>query len=252
MFLWLGGILLFTMAMSGEVRKSILGILKSFIKPIILVSVFGLFIVVAGLAIVAVTFGSAVGLWEIWPVISVVIWGATSGMGILLNYDKFLRKDGEFRRAAAVVTPATVLVAFTDIAILPFWWEFGLMPVLALLSIIAVYAASKVGYQQVFHVAVSLLAAYAIAIVSLAIKSIINDPTTWKALAQAALLPVWLTVGALPYMRHALLGPFRALAIFVSVSQQNDKVNRLRTGLATHRRFCQALCQAWCCLGRGE
>ena len=137
--------------------------------------------------------------------ISVVIWGFTSGMGILLNYDKFLRGEGEFRRAAAVVTPATVLVALTSIAILPFWWEIGLLPVLAVLSIIAVYCAGKVDYQQVSHVVVSLLVAYTIAIVSLAVKDVITDLTTWKALAQAALLPIWLTVGTLPYMRCQVL-----------------------------------------------
>lgn len=205
MFLWLGGILLFTMAKSGGVRKSILRLLKSFIRPVILGPVLGLFIVVAGLAIAAVTFGRTVGLWEIWPVISVVIWGVTSGMGILLNYDKFLRREGEFRRATAVVTPATVLVAFTSIAILPFWWEIGLLPVLAVLSIIAVYCAGKVDHLQVSHVSVSLLAAYTIAIVSLAIKNIITDPTTWTAVSQAALLPIWLTVGTLPYMRCLVL-----------------------------------------------
>ncbi len=205
MLLWLGVILLSTVAGSGGVRKSVLLLLKLFIKPIILVPVFGLFIIVAALAIVAVSFGNAVGLWVIWPVISVVIWGATSGMGILLNYDKFLQKDGEFRRAAAVVTPATVLVAVTNIAILPIWWEIGLLPVLAMLSVIAVYCTSKVGYKQVSHVVVSLLAAYTIAIVSLAIKNIITEPTTWKALAQAALLPIWLTVGTLPYMRCLVL-----------------------------------------------
>ena len=200
MFLWFGGILLFTMAKSGGVRKSTIRLVQSFIRPVILGPVFGLFIVVAGLAIAAVTFGRVVGFWEIWPVISVVIWGVTSGTGILLNYNKFLQKDGEFRRAAAVVTPATVLVAFTNIAILPFWWEIGLLPVLAMLSIIGAYYASKVGYQQVSHVAVSLLAVYSIAIVSLAIQNIITDLTAWKALAQAALLPIWLTVGTLPYM----------------------------------------------------
>ena len=38
----------------------------------------------------------------------------------------------------------------------------------------------------------------------LAIKNIIVDPTTWKALVQAALLPIWLTIGALPYMRFLM------------------------------------------------
>ena len=36
MFLWLGGILLFTMAKSGGVRTSVLRLLESFIKPVIL------------------------------------------------------------------------------------------------------------------------------------------------------------------------------------------------------------------------
>lgn len=104
-----------------------------------------------------------------------------------------------------MVTPATVLVALTSIAILPFWWEIGLLPVLAALSIIAVYCAGKADYQQVSYVAVRLLALYTIAIVSLAVKDVITEFTTWKALAQAALLPIWLTVGVLPYIRCLVL-----------------------------------------------
>ena len=48
MFLWLGGILLFIMAKSGDVRISVLHLLESFIKPVLLGPVLGLFIVVAG------------------------------------------------------------------------------------------------------------------------------------------------------------------------------------------------------------
>lgn len=48
MFLWLGVILLFAMAKSGGARSSILSLLESFIKPVILGPVLGLFIVVAG------------------------------------------------------------------------------------------------------------------------------------------------------------------------------------------------------------
>ena len=76
---------------------------------------------------------------------------------------------------------------------------------LAVLSIIAVYCAGKVDCQQVSYVAVSLLATYTIAIVSLAVKDVITDLATWKALAQAVLLPIWLTVGTLPYMRCLVL-----------------------------------------------
>ena len=199
--LWVGGFVIWAIVTSEAVRESIRHLLSSFIRPILLVPILGLFIIVTGLAAVAVTFGRTVGLWEICPVVSVAVWGVTSGVGILLNYGNFLQKEGEFRRAAKVLTPAWFITTLMNIATLPIWWEIGLVPVLAILWIIDVYYASRIGYQQVSRVARTLLAVSTIALVSLAIKNIIVDPTTWKALAQGALLPIWLTIGALPYIR---------------------------------------------------
>ena len=78
-FLWLGGFVIWAFVKSGAVRESIRHLLNSFIRPIVLVPILGLFIVATGLAAVAVTFGRIVGLWEILPVISVAVWGVTSG-----------------------------------------------------------------------------------------------------------------------------------------------------------------------------
>ena len=89
--------------------------------------------------------------------VSVAVWALTSGVGILLNYEDFLQKEGEFRRAAKVLTTAWLITTLLNIAILPIWWEIGLVLVLAILGIIDVYYASRIGYQQVSRVARTLL-----------------------------------------------------------------------------------------------
>ena len=199
--LWFGALLIFAIATSIAVRSSLLSLLKILLQRTLLMSVMGLFLVAAFLTIAAVCLGRIAGLWETLPVITVSIWSLSSGVRLLMNFDNFLEKDGEFKRACAVLTPATIIAALTNIAILSLWWEIVLLPLLGVLSFIF---ASYDSTSRSHNVAKTTLGFYTVVIVSLAIKNIVEDPTTWKVLAQAALLPIWLTIGTLPYIRFLI------------------------------------------------
>ena len=203
--LWFGALLIYALAASSGVRESCLGLLKVLVHRAILMPLVGLLFVVIALATVAVYLGRIAGLWETLPVITVSVWTVSSGVRLLMNFGNFLEKDGEFKRASAVLTPATLIAALTNIAILSIWWEVTILPLLGILSFLFAYYDSKDRDHQLYNAAKTALVLYTLIIVSLAIKNIVEDPSTWKSLVQAGLMPVWLTIGTLPYIRFLIL-----------------------------------------------
>lgn len=103
----------------------------------------GFLFVVAALPTGAVSLGRVIDFWDTLTIVTVSVWIVSSGLGLLLNLADFLQKDGEFKRAGAVLTPAAIISALMKIAILPFWWEFALFPCLGILSILFAHHDSK-------------------------------------------------------------------------------------------------------------
>ena len=201
---WITAFLLYAFLSSRQARKSVLALGRTVMDRTILILLGGLLLVVIALATVAVCLGRIAGFWETLPVITVSIWTLTSGVGLLMNLSNFLEKDGEFKRAGAVLTPAAIVAALTNIAVLSIGWELGLLPLLVFLSFAVAYYESKDHSHQPYKVAMTILTCYTLLLVSLAIKTLIEDHATWKSLAQGALLPAWLTIGALPYIRFLI------------------------------------------------
>ncbi len=198
--LWFGALFICLLAASSGVRQSVLGILKTLGHQTTLTLFIGLLWVTAALATVAVCLGRIAGLWETLPIVTVSVWFVSSGVGLLLNSDNLREKGGKLKRASAVLTPAAIIAAFTNIAILSFWWEVALLPLLGILGVILAYYDSKDRSHQVYSYVKMVLMLYTIIIVVLAIKNLVEDPSTWKPLVQAVLMPIWLTFGALPYI----------------------------------------------------
>ena len=203
--LWITAFLLYAFLSSRQARKSVLALGKTVMDPTILILLGGLLLVVTALATVAVWLGRIAGFWETLPVITVSIWTVSSGVGLLMNLSNFLEKDGEFKKASAVLTPAAIVAALTNIAVLSIWWELGILPLLVFLSFAVAYYESKDHSHQLYKMAMTILTCYTLLLVALATKTLIEDPTTWRSLAQGALLPAWLAIGALPYIRFLIL-----------------------------------------------
>ena len=203
--LWVGAFLLYAVGVSSAVRKSIFNLAKVLLQKTILLSFVGLFMVVTILTTVVVSAGRFIGFWETLPVVTVLVWSLGSGASLLMNLNHFLEEDGEFRRASAVLTPATIIAALMNIAILHIWWEVALLPILAILSFMFAYYKSKGDGQYLHNTAKTALILYTLVIVSLAIKDIVEEPNAWKSLVQGVLLPVCLSIGTLLYIRFLIL-----------------------------------------------
>ena len=92
-----------------------------------------------------------------------------------------------------------------NIAILSFWWEVALLPLLGILSVILAYSDSKDRPHHLYRTVKMALLSYTLMVVALAIRNLVADPGTWKPLVQAGLMPILLTLGTLPYIRLLML-----------------------------------------------
>ena len=115
-----------------------------------------------------------------------------------MHLAEFLKGENEFRsRVVAVLGPASVITGIVNVAILAFWLEIILAPILFFLAVAFYSSRSK----EMAAISKVLLPVYALGLISVAAKMLIDDPETWKTLTQAIFLPVALTAGTLPYIQ---------------------------------------------------
>ena len=197
-FLWGTAILILAVASSADVRRSICEILTILLKPAISLLIVGLLANVVVLTIIAVIVGRKIGIWETLPVVTAMVWAFTAGVSLLFHLGEFLKGENAFKsRVVALLGPSTVVAEIMGVAILSFWWELFLVPILVVL-VSAVYTNRSTGLAIVPTV---LLLAYAAGLISKVIIDLVVDPKTLQSLAQAILFPFVLTIGTFPYIQ---------------------------------------------------
>lgn len=196
-FLALAALLIFSVVKSADVRRSFYGLLTTLLKPAILLPIVGLLAYVAFLTFFAVTAGRKMGLWQILPIVTTTVWTFTTGISLLLNLGEFIETDNVFRsRAVALLGPSTIVSAFMGVAVLSFWGELILIPILSVLVLVANANRSNC----LTLVCSVLLLTY----VGGSISMVIFDwgcPETMRSLKQAILFPLILGSGTLPYIQ---------------------------------------------------
>ena len=83
------------------------------------------------------------------------------------------------------------------VAILTFWWELILVPILVFLAI----ALNSNRSTALKNVSTVLLSACALGMIYKVSIDLVADPETLQSLGQAIILPLVLTVGTLPYIQ---------------------------------------------------
>lgn len=192
-FLWIAFFVIATFVESSDFRSSALDLLKTFSEGIILLVLTGLLLFVIVLTILAVIFGKLTGFWENIPVITAMTWFFTAGFPSLASLSNRGLIDAKIR--AGIALPAFI-AAFFNVAILPFWLEALIFPILVILIGVTIMHSSRPSAG----VAKFCLSVYAIVLIFIAAKEILAYPETWKSLVQGILFPIWLTLGSLPYL----------------------------------------------------
>ncbi len=200
--LWLGAMLVFAAARSANVRRSAYSLPKTFLQPAVSLSIVGLLANVAILVTITVVVGRKVGLWETFPVVTVIVWAFTTGFSLLLHLGDSLKGDNIFgRRVIQLLAPSTVIAEIVSVSILAFWLEFFLVPVLIVLGF-AVYSKRGTGLATIASL---LLLIYVGGLTFGVIADLVGDVGAWRSPAQAVLMPIVLTIGTLPYIQLLVL-----------------------------------------------
>lgn len=128
---------------------------------------------------------------------SASVWALTAGVSHLFHLGEFLETDNSFRsRAVALLGPSTILAAFMGVAVLSFWGELILIPVLSVL-VLVVNANRSNGLTIVCSVLLLIYVGGSISMVIIDWRA----TETMRSLRQAILFPFVLTIGTLPYIQ---------------------------------------------------
>ena len=182
---------------SAGFKRSVYDLLTMFLKPIIVLPMVGLLANVAFLTIIAVVIGRKFGLWQTLPVVTATVWAITTGVSLFSLLQKLHEDDNAFSsRAVALLGPSSILAAFMGVEVLSFLGELILLIVLTFLVLVVTINRS----HSLTTVCSVLLFVY----VAGSIIKVMFDwgsPVTMQALKQSILLPTWLAIGTLPYIR---------------------------------------------------
>jgi hypothetical protein len=163
---------------------------------------------------VLVRIGWRIGLWNVNLIKGTVVWFIVSGVVLLMNSAEAGRERRFFRRTALRTLEATVFVEFvTNLFVLSLPAELGLQPTVALLVAVSVVGGGEKRYHAAKRFVDALLAVVALGLAGFSMVQLVRQ---WDELNKSAsllefVLPVWLTLGLLPFIYLiALYGGYRS------------------------------------------
>jgi hypothetical protein len=195
---WLAALAVWALS-RRDVRSSLRAVLRAVLSPKILVPL----TLLAGWVLGLVALGSQVGLWTASRVTDTALWFVTAGVVLFGRFDK-VSKDRRFVRRTALATleVSALVQAVSEFFVLNLVAEFLIQPVLALLAMLSVVAAHQREHHHVRAVVDGILTYAGIGLLVYVSVSLINnwDSLDKGDLAQQLVLPVWLTIGLLPFI----------------------------------------------------
>jgi hypothetical protein len=223
--IWLGVVLVWMIA-RADMRGSLFAMVKSLAAPILLLPIIGYFAWAAGLVFLA----SKSGLWN-WDLASDTVFWALASAALLIRSEEVLEGDHFLLRKAATALRVTILIeVFVNLVVFPLIVELLLFPLLAFLVLASALAplnpelkAAKGPIDGVMAVIGVSLLVYVV--ISLATNpDLVNETTGLRCL-----LPVWLSLGVLPY--------FYFFALYAGYSSAFKRINFNNADRATRRRL---------------
>lgn len=225
LIIWTGGLLAFAL-FSHDVRSSIRDLLRIALSPAIVTPLIGMAAWVTGLVLLS----SNAGLWTGDLATDTVLWFITAGIVLFGSFTKASNTPQFFRRTALATLELTVAVeVFSELFVLNLVAELFLPVVLIPLTGMSVVAANQRGFEPVKRVTDVLLTLIGVGILVYVGVSLAH---TWSAVDKDDILsefalPVWLTVGLLPYVYF--VGLYAAYdSAFRRIDRKSDSDRRAR------------------------
>ncbi len=190
-----------------KVRSDAFGLLKSFLTP----KIFGPFLGLLGYITLEIWLASKTLLWDSSLTKDAIIWTITTGVVLFFNFAEASKRPQFFRRRLLTAFEIVVfLEVFTNLFVLSLPAELVLQPILVMLGLLsaaAPFVASRNPAREDSYLKVGRFMTNGLAVAgfSLLLFSIVQLLANWNSLdkgnlAQQFALPVWLTIGVLPYV----------------------------------------------------
>jgi hypothetical protein len=210
-----------------DLRSSVWQVLRTALSPKILIPL----LVFVGWVIGLVAAASQVELWGTARVTDTVFWFVTAGLVLFGSIDKISKEPRFVRRTTyATVRAGAFIEVFTEVFVLSLVAELLLVPFLTFLALLSAVAARDPEHHLVKRFVERVLMLVGFGVIGYVTINLIND---WGSLDKADVahqfaLPIWLTIGILPYIY--LLGLFAAYEMaFVRINLANDRSGWART-----------------------
>jgi hypothetical protein len=220
-----------------DLRSSWRDVARSAASPKILVPL----AVLGGWVSAEVYLGARLSLWDSGLVADTAMWFITAGLVLFVNFDHASEEQHYFRRRVlATLGLGVVVEGFSEFFVLSLVGEVLLVPVLALLAGMSVVAAGRREHQQVKRLVDSLIALISTTLLGYVAIQLVSD---WGSVDKGGLvrqlaLPVWLTVGVLPYVYLVgLVAAYEAAFIRIDWKSEGSWWARLRSKLVLAASF---------------
>jgi hypothetical protein len=196
--IWGVGIFLFLMA-RREIRSSVGDLLRILLSPSLLIPL----LLMIGYVVGEVWLGYKAGLWRSDLTKDTIVWFVISALAFFFGYDQASKQPHFFRRRlVAAVSIPVFLEFFANLFVLNLIAELALQPFLLLLGLVVAVAESDERFRVLRTPLNTLLAVVGLSLLAYSMRQLfiswheVNKPVTALQLA----LPIWLTIGILPYV----------------------------------------------------
>lgn len=213
------------------IRSSLRDVVRHFLHPKILLPIVAMVAYVGAL----VRVGWQFRLWSPNVIKETIIWFFASGFILLMNLDRASREQGFFRRAALRTLEVTVFIEFfMNLFVLSLPAELILQPIIALLVLLSLVAAREEQYRTVRRLVDVLLAIIGLSLAAFALVQLFRQWDQLDATARLLefALPVWLTLGLLPFIYALSVWAAYELAFIRIDWAARDRPSRWRAKLA--------------------
>lgn len=220
-----------------DVRESIVRMLEVAQSPKILVPVGGM----VGWIGLELWTGATMGMWSATLTADTVLWFFTGGLVLYGSFVDVSRQRRFIRRKARTALGLSALAeGYTELAVFSLPVELLIQPVVALIAGVAIVAEMKQEHRPVKRLADGCMMIFGFAVLAFVTLRLI---ATWGELDKDGLLlqlalPVWLTIGLLPYVYIVgLIASYEMAFLHADWKSTAGRWARLRTGLVLLTSF---------------
>ncbi len=175
--------------------------------------------------------GWRAGVWYPSMIKATVVWFVSSGFALFFNLNSVLGQPTFFRRKVlSLLAPSVFVEYLLNFFAFSFFAELILQPVLAVLVMLSIVASKDPQYRRVKPLVDTLLALAGISVLCFTVFQFIRlwEQLDGQALALNFALPVWLTIGILPFIY--------LIAIYARYEQSFTRINFLLSTSETRSR----------------